>query len=136
LKSLTTKPDLRYLEKLRRKAIRGRVWHRVPAERKAMIRAVEWALRRGDEFAENVKRSRRISTVLGLVTKTIEKALDLVRPPFRIRALLQGAEIARRRIATYMENGVFQWAPWAEGWLKNEETMVYLGATTGGPWCG
>ncbi len=126
-------PDISDTPDLIRRALRAKVWHRVKVAHRATLKVVSWVVRRGDEgFVSRVKRNGAIRRMVSEAAKAVCEALRAAckGPSFISRALLEGARIANQRLQAYAEHGVFRWAPWVQGWLRQRDVVLYLGSAS------
>jgi len=126
----TRKADVFDLESLRRRAIRARVWNSVDPLHRAAVGVVRELIRRGDfALIARIKRSSRVMAMIETVQQGILRVLQSVGGvSFRVRAVLVGARIVCEKIVAYQKSGVFKWAPWVKQWLKDRETLYFLGS--------
>lgn len=126
--------QLSRIRRVKRQVMKAGLWRRVEILDRAVLRVVQHILEKGDEhLVSKISRSAIVNMMLRSATQRIVALLASVGRSlytFRARALLEGARIAEERIRVYRENGVFAWAPWGEKWLRETETMLFLGFTS------
>jgi len=128
---VSSDPEISELETLRKKAIRLGVWRSVDLAHRAAVGVVREVLRRGDaRFIARIRNSSKVRAMIEVAREGILRALQGVRQlSFRAKAILVGARIACEKMIAYEKSGVFSWAPWLRQWLKDRETLYFLGSS-------
>ncbi len=124
--------DLDELLRLRRRAIRAKVWHMMETSHRATIGVLNWIRKR--KVTGLLDRAEKNRKVRGMMDAALSRMVELLKSkpwalPPRIRCFLKGLKISQSKSDVYEENGVFSWAPWARKWLEESETLFYFGAT-------
>ncbi len=114
--------------------MRANLWGKVETGHRATIGVMHWIWSRGvTGLLDKAVRNAKIRVMMDSAAARIVELLKS-RPwalPARIRCFVNGIEISKMKIDAYGESGVFRWAPWIGGWLKEPETLFYFGATVG-----
>lgn len=103
------------LQKAFRKGIRNRKWFDLDSTKKALFRAAKGFLRTGAEIA-NFDLLKEILQMIKDLTSSVKRQI-----------YQKGLERAHELRKKYKENGVFDWCPEAQEWLRDMDHIFYLG---------
>ena len=101
-----------------RKGLRNGNWRRLSYLERGLYRTVLFYTR---------VRGKIVNAKLAVMIRGIVAKLTETRG---LRILKAGHEVAKRMFSTCSENGVFEWCPELKEWLREQDYVFWLGAST------